>query len=110
MEFTPLLDRVLVLPTPVEEKTLGGIIMSAVSETTKAAATTTGTVIKAGPGRTENGIPIPMTVREGDKVMWSKFAGSILEIEEEKYLLMRETDLVAITKIAPRPVCMESQV
>lgn len=96
MEFTPLLDRVLVKATPVEEKSDGGIIMTAISDTTKAAAATTGVVMKVGPGRTENGTPIPMTVRVNDLVMWTKFAGVNLTLEGEEYLLMRETDLVAV--------------
>lgn len=93
--FTPLHDRVLIDPTPVEEKTESGIIL-AQSETNK--TPTRGTVVAVGPGRTENGVLVPMTVKPGDLVMWSKFAGSIIELGGSKFLLMRESDISGVIR------------
>ena len=91
--FSPLLDRVLVDPAPVEEKTEGGIIMpGSASNTTP----TVGTALAIGPGRTENGVLIPMSVCIGDRVTWSKFAGTHIDINGRRLLLMRETDIAGI--------------
>lgn len=91
--FSPLLDRVLVDPTPVEEKTEGGIIIPGNASNT---TPTVGTVLAIGPGRTENGTLIAMNVCVGDRVTWSKFAGTHIEIRGCDLLLMRETDIAGI--------------
>jgi chaperonin GroES len=91
--FTPTLDRVLIDPTPVEEISEGGIIL-AQSETNK--TPTQGTVVAIGPGRTENGVRVPMQTKLGDVVVWSKFAGSTIELGGRSYLIMRESDISGI--------------
>lgn len=93
MNFTPLLDRVLIDPTPAEEKTQGGIILA---QTATNQTPTTGTVIAIGPGRYDNGVPIQMTVKPGDVVTWGKFAGSHITLGNVEFLLMRESDISGI--------------
>ncbi|HCD51546.1 MAG TPA: co-chaperone GroES, partial [Balneolaceae bacterium] len=55
-----------------------------------------GTVVAAGPGRVENGNKIDMTVKEGDKVLYGKYAGTEVTLDGEEYLIMRESDIVGI--------------
>lgn len=93
LKFVPLSDRVLVDPVEVEEKTESGIIVS-VSDTAKIAIR--GVVVAHGPGRFENGGYVPMHVQNGDLVTWMKFAGSEVEVDGKKYLLMRETDISGV--------------
>jgi chaperonin GroES len=93
MKLKPLHDRVLVKRLEEEEKTKGGIIIpdNAKEKPIK------GEVIAVGPGRlTDDGKRIEMSVKVGDKVMFSKYAGTEVKIEGEEYLIMREDDIVAI--------------
>jgi len=93
MKLKPLHDRVLVKRLEEEEKTKGGII---IPDTAKEKPIK-GEVIAVGPGRlTEDGKRIEMSVKVGDKVMFSKYAGTEVKIEGEEYLIMREDDIVAI--------------
>jgi len=94
--FTPLYDRVLVTATPIDEISKGGIILvqDDVSKTP-----TMGKVVSVGPGRYDNnGNLIPCTVKPNDVIMWSKFAGSKIQISGQEYLLMHETDIQGIIK------------
>lgn len=93
--FTPLLDRVLIKPTPVEEKTAAGIILA---QSDVNAAPTQGIVIATGPGRIEFAHRVPMSTRVGDHVIWNKFAGSKITVEGEELLVMRESDIIGIIK------------
>jgi chaperonin GroES len=89
----PLSDRVLVKRIEEEEVKKGGII---IPDTAKEKPQK-GEVIATGPGRLdENGKRIPMEVKEGDKVLFSKYAGTEVKIGEEEYLIMREDDILAI--------------
>lgn len=88
----PLGDRVLVQADVAEEKTSSGII---IPDTAKEKPQQ-GTVIAVGPGRVENGNKIDMTVKEGDKVLYGKYAGTELTLEGEEYMIMRESDIVGI--------------
>jgi chaperonin GroES len=88
----PLGDRVLVQADVAEEKTSSGII---IPDTAKEKPQQ-GTVIAVGPGRVENGNKIEMTVKEGDKVLYGKYAGTELTLEGEEYMIMRESDIVGI--------------
>ncbi|WP_459876577.1 MULTISPECIES: co-chaperone GroES [Desulfothermus] len=93
MKLKPLHDRVLVKRLEEEEKTKGGII---IPDTAKEKPIK-GEVIAVGPGRlTDDGKRIEMSVKVGDKVMFSKYAGTEVKIEGEEYLIMREDDIVAI--------------
>ncbi len=88
MNIKPLADRVLVLPAPAEEKTVGGIIIpdSAKEKPLK------GTVIAVGNGTKDE----EMVVKANDTVLYGKYAGTEIELEGEKYLIMRQSDILAI--------------
>ena len=87
MNIKPLADRVLILPAPAEEK-VGGII---IPDTAKE-KTLRGKVVAAGNGTKDE----EMTLKEGDTVLYGKYAGTELEHEGKKYLIMRQSDVVAI--------------
>jgi len=85
---TPLHDRVIVLPAAAEEKSAGGII---IPDTAKEKPQR-GVVIAAGPGKKDE----PVTVKEGDTVLYGKYAGTEITLEGLEYLIMRESDILAI--------------
>ena len=89
MKIQPLADRVLVLPAPAEEK-VGGII---IPDTAKEKPQR-GKVIAVGEGTKDD----KMVLKEGDEVLYGKYAGTELENEGEKYLIMRQSDVLAIVK------------
>ena len=84
----PLADRVLVEPAAAEEKTAGGII---IPDTAKEKPQK-GKIVAVGNGKPDE----PMTVKEGDIVLYGKYAGTEINIEGVDYLIMRESDLFAI--------------
>lgn len=90
MNIQPLADRVLIEPMPAEEVTMGGIIIpdSAKEKPLK------GTVIAAGDGTKDE----KMVLKAGDTVLYGKYAGTELELEGKKYLIMRQSDVLAIVK------------
>ena len=89
MKIQPLADRVLVLPAPAEEK-VGGII---IPDTAKEKPQR-GKVIAVGEGTKDD----KMVLKEGDEVLYGKYAGTELENDGEKYLIMRQSDVLAILK------------
>ncbi len=89
----PLADRVLIKRIEEEEQKVGGII---IPDTAKEKPQK-GEVVAVGPGRLdESGKRMPMEVKPGDKVIFSKYAGTEVKIEGEEYLIMREDDILAI--------------
>jgi len=93
MNLKPLSDRVIVKRLEEEEKTPGGII---IPDTAKEKPIQ-GKVLAAGPGKvTENGTKIPTEVKEGDKVLFGRYAGTDVKVEGEELLIMREDDILAI--------------
>lgn len=88
MNIKPLADRVLIDPAPAEEKTTGGII---IPDTAKEKPQK-GKVVAVGPGKKDE----PLTVKEGDMVLYGKYAGTEITFESDTYLIMRESDIVAI--------------
>ena len=88
MNIKPLADRVMVKPTPAEEVTVAGIIIpdSAKEKPLK------GTVLATGSGTKDE----DMVVKEGDVVLYGKYAGTEIEFEGDKYLIMRQSDILAI--------------
>ena len=86
--ITPLHDRVIVKPAAAEEKTAGGII---IPDTAKEKPQR-GIVIAAGPGKKDE----PMTVKNGDTILYGKYAGTEVSFEGEDYLIMRESDILAV--------------
>jgi chaperonin GroES len=88
VNITPLHDRVIVKAAAAEEKTAGGII---IPDTAKEKPQR-GTVVAAGPGKKDE----PMTVKAGDTVLYGKYAGTEISLEGEDYLIMRESDILAV--------------
>ena len=88
MNIKPLADRVLIKPAAAEEKTLGGII---IPDTAKEKPLH-GKVIATGKGTKDE----DMVLKAGDEVLYGKYSGTELEFEGEKYLIMRQSDVLAI--------------
>jgi len=88
MNIKPLADRVLVKPAAAEEKTVSGII---IPDTAKEKPLK-GEVIAAGKGTKDE----EMIVKEGDKVLYGKYAGTEIELDGVQYLIMRQSDILAI--------------
>ncbi len=90
MKIQPLADRVLIEPAAAEEKTVGGII---IPDTAKEKPLQ-GTVVAVGGGTKDE----EMVLKAGDQVLYGKYAGTELEHEGKKYLIMRQSDVLAILK------------
>lgn len=88
MNIKPLADRVLIEPTPAEETTMAGII---IPDTAKEKPLK-GTVLAVGNGTKEE----EMLLKEGDVVLFGKYAGTEIELEGKKYLIMRQNDVLAV--------------
>ena len=95
LNLKPLGDRLVVEPMEKEERTASGIILP---ETAKEKPQE-GTVLAAGPGRTDDdGKRIPMDVKVGDVVLYAKYAGTEVKIEDKKLLILKESDILAIVE------------
>ena len=93
MKIKPLSDRVVVKPEAVEEKTASGIILP---DTAKEKPQE-GTVVAVGPGKiSDSGNAIKMTVKVGDKVLYGKYSGTEIVVDDEDVLIMRESDILAV--------------
>jgi chaperonin GroES len=91
-KIEPLGDRVVIKPTPQEEVSKGGIVLP---DTAKEKPQE-GKIIAVGPGRlTEEGKRIAMDVKKGDKVIYSKYAGTEFKLDGEELIIMREGDILA---------------
>lgn len=88
VKIKPLADRVLVEPAPAEEKTAGGII---IPDTAKEKPQR-GKIVAVGNGKPDE----PMTVKVGDTVLYGKYSGTELSLDGADYLMMRESDILAI--------------
>ena len=96
MKIKPLHDRVIVKRVEEEEKTKGGII---IPDTAKEKPIM-GTISAVGSGKIEGkgDKKVPLDVKEGDKVLFSKYAGTEVTIDGEEHLIMREEDIIAVFK------------
>lgn len=90
MNLKPLADRVLILPAAAEEVTVSGIIIpdSAKEKPLK------GNVVAAGEGTADE----KMVLKEGDEVIFGKYAGTEIEFDGQKYLIMRQSDVLAVVE------------
>lgn len=88
MTIKPLADRVLIKPAPAEEKTVGGII---IPDTAKEKPLQ-GSVLAVGNGTKDE----EMVLKEGDTVLYGKYSGTEVELDGEKYLIMRQSDVLAV--------------
>jgi chaperonin GroES len=95
LSLKPLADRLVVEPVEKEERTASGIILP---ETAKEKPQE-GTVLAAGPGRTDDdGKRIAMDVKVGDVVLYAKYAGTEVKIDDKKLLILKESDILAIVE------------
>lgn len=93
MKIRPLADRVVVKPIEPEEKKQGGII---IPDTAKEKPQQ-GKVISVGPGRvSDSGEKVAMEVKVGDVILYGKYSGTEVTIDDEDYLIMRESDILAV--------------
>ena len=93
MQVKPLADRVLIKSLEPEEEKKGGII---IPDTAKEKPQQ-GKVIEVGPGRvTDDGKKIPMELKKGDKILYGKYSGTEVTIDDTEYLIMRESDVLAV--------------
>jgi chaperonin GroES len=93
MNVKPLADRVIVKALEAEEKTAGGIIIpdNAKEKPQK------GEVVAVGPGKiSDSGQKITMEVKKGDKVLYGKYSGTEVTVDGKEYLIMRESDILAV--------------
>ena len=92
MNIKPLADRVIIKALPMEEKTKSGIIMP---DTAKEKPQE-GEIVAVGPGKMEKGTRITLDVKVGDKVIYSKYAGTEVKYDGEEYLILKESDILAV--------------
>ena len=88
----PLEDRIVVKPSEEEETTSSGIV---IPDTAKEKPQE-GEVVAAGPGRFEDGARVPLDVKVGDKVIYSKYGGTEVKVEGEDYLVLSARDVLAV--------------
>jgi len=95
MRFRPLHDRVVVKRTDSEEKTAGGIIIPDTAQEKPME----GEIVAAGPGaRGEDGKLHPLDVKKGDRVLFSKYGGTEVQVEGEEHLIIREDDVLGVVE------------
>lgn len=92
----PLADRVVVKPQEREEKTKAGIYLP---DTASKEKPQEGVVMAVGEGRLDdNGKRIPVSVKPGDRVLFAKYAGTEIKLDDEEYLILAEKDILAIVQ------------
>ncbi|MBQ8940304.1 MAG: co-chaperone GroES [Firmicutes bacterium] len=94
MSLRPLNDRVILKQLEAEETTKGGIILTTQSKEKPQEAE----VIAVGPGAVVDGKTVPMTVEVGQKVVYSKYAGTEVKYNGEEYIVVKESDILAIVE------------
>ncbi len=94
MTVKPLADRVLIKPNEQTEMKKGGII---IPDTAKEKPQE-GEVMEVGPGRVEDGKLVPMEVKKGDRILYGKYSGTEVTVDNNDYLIMRESDILAIIR------------
>jgi len=92
VHINPLSDRVVVMPEEVDEKTASGIILP---DTAKEKPQM-GEIVAAGPGKiSDNGNIVKMMLKSGDKVLYGKYSGTEITLNDDEVLIMRESDILA---------------
>ena len=94
MTIKPLQNRVVIKFVEAEEKTKGGIILTASAQEKPQVAE----VVAVGPGKVEDGKLVPVTVKLGDKVIASKYAGTMVKFDGIEYTILSEDDIFAIVE------------
>jgi chaperonin GroES len=94
IKINPLSDHVLIQPLAKEEKTKAGILLPDTAEKEKPEE---GLIIAVGPGRrVSSGKILPMTVKEGQKVLFTKYGPNEVKVDNKEYLIAREEDILAV--------------
>lgn len=94
MQIKPLSDHILIEPIKEEEKTRGGIFLPETAEKEKSEQ---GKVVAVGPGKkTNDGKIIPLSVKAGDIVLFSKYGPNEIKVDKKEYLIAKEDDILAI--------------
>ena len=94
MKLVPLGDRVVLKQNEKEETTKSGIILAAKAQEKPVTAE----VIAVGPGGMVDGKEVTMQVKPGDQVIYSKYAGNEVKLDEEEYVIVRQNDILAIVE------------
>ena len=94
MKLNPLSNRVVIKFVEAEEKTKGGIVLTAAAQEKPQIAE----VVAIGPGKVEDGALVPMTVKLGEKVIASKYAGTSVKLDGVEYTILPEDDIYAIVE------------
>ena len=93
LKVKPLADRVVLEPAAAEEMSSGGIILPDTAQEKPQQ----GTIVAAGPGKaSDSGSLVAMEVKKGDKVLYGKYSGTEFSFEGTDYLIMRESDILAV--------------
>ena len=90
MKLVPLGDRVVLKQFEAEETTKSGIILAAKSQEAE--------VVAVGPGGMVDGKEVTMQVKVGDKVIYSKYSGNEVKLEDEEYIIVKQSDILAIVE------------
>lgn len=94
MQLRPLGDRVVIKHLEAEEKTKSGIILTGAAKEKPQEAV----VVAVGPGGVVDGEKVPMEVKVGDKVIYSKYAGTEVTLEKEEYIILKQGDILAVVE------------
>ena len=93
LKVKPLSDRVVVEPAPAEDVSTGGIILPDTAQEKPQQ----GTVVAAGPGKvSDSGKAVAIEVKKGDRILYGKYSGTEFSFEGTEYLIMRESDILAV--------------
>ena len=93
MKLVPLGDRVVLKELKAEETTKSGIVLPGQAQEKQQAE-----VIAVGPGKVEDGKEVKMEVAVGDQVIYSKYAGTNVKLEDEEYIIVKQDDILAVVK------------
>lgn len=93
MQLKPLKNRVIIEPISAEKTTKSGIVLP---ETANGEKPMMGKVVATGPGKFDDGTLVPMSVKQGDTVLYKKYGPDEVEIEGKKYLVADEDDILAV--------------
>lgn len=94
MKIRPLFDRIVTEPIDAEEKTKSGIVLLAKDQEKPQMAT----VVAVGPGGQVDGKEVKMVVKVGDKILYSKYAGSEYKVDDKTFTVMRQSDVLAVVE------------
>ena len=94
MKLVPLFDKVVLKQLVAEETTASGIVLQGAAKEKPQQAE----VIAVGPGGVVDGKEVTMQVKAGDKVIYSKYSGTEVELEKEKYVIVKQSDILAVVE------------